>query len=78
MILTALHDLIFAVLGVLVLALPTYTPPAGISLSVLSAANFILPLSELGLLMTAVGAYVVATLTYTLVKRGINWLRGAG
>jgi hypothetical protein len=77
-ILEALYSLVKLLIGALVLLLPTYTPPPGIGLSVLSAANFVLPLSELGLLLGAVGVYASAGLIYTGVMRVFKFIRGAG
>ncbi len=78
MIVQGLYDLLKLILGALLFLLPSYTPPAGVGLSALAAADFILPLSELGLLFGAVGAYVIASLGYMLIVRLVNWIRGAG
>lgn len=78
MIVTGFYNLLKLILGALLFLLPSYTPPPGIGLSALAAADYILPLSELGFLFGAIGAYVVASLGYMLVVRLVNWIRGAG
>lgn len=78
MILSGLFTVLKGLLSYLVVLLPTYSPPPGVGLSALAAADFILPLSELGLLFGALAAYVVASLGYVLIVRVVNWVRGAG
>ncbi len=76
MILKGLHDLLIVLLETLFGMLPTYNVPPGVGLSVLSAANFVLPLSELALLIAAVGAYAVASLSYAMIMRLVAVIRG--
>lgn len=78
MIVEGLVVLLKLVLSALLVLLPSYTPPAGVGLSVLAAADFVLPLSELGLVMGAVIAYSTAGLAYTGVMRIVKFVRGAG
>jgi hypothetical protein len=75
-ILKGLHDFLVALVGILFDLLPAYSVPPGVGLSVLSAANFVLPLSELGLVLTAIGAFAVASLGYALIIRLITVIRG--
>lgn len=78
MIVTGLADLCYLILNFFISPIPNYTPPSGIGLGVLAAANFVLPLSELALVMAAVVAFAVASLGYTAVMRVIKLVRGAG
>jgi polyferredoxin len=75
-IIKGLHDLLVLIVSGLFAAVPSYFVPPGVGLSVLSAANFVLPLSELGLVMTAIGAFAVASLGYALVVRVVTVIRG--
>ena len=68
--------LLNALLSVFLAIFPSYTPPAGLGLSALSAADFLLPLSELGLLFGAMVAYATASLGYMAIIRIIAWIRG--
>jgi hypothetical protein len=75
---TWLADLLLvAILFGINLMLP-YKPPTGVSLAVLKAANFVLPLSEVLAFFGLMGAYVVASLGYMAIVRIVNWVRGAG
>lgn len=78
MIVEWLLALLKALLTALLFFLPSYAPPPGVGLSVLAAADFVLPLSELGLVMGAVVAYSTAGLLYTAVMRIVKLVRGAG
>lgn len=78
MIVDQLYALLVLVLKLLLFALPSYTPPESLGLSVLQAANFVLPLAELGVLAGAAVAYATATLGYTGIMRVVKLLRGAG
>lgn len=69
-------QVILAIARVLLLALPSYTLPEGISLSILAAADFILPLSELLLVFAAGAAFATASLVYTLAMRLLRLLVG--
>ena len=78
MIIEGLFELLKMLLQVLLALLPSYEPPPSLGLSVLAAADFVLPLSELGLVMGGVVAYLTASLAYTGVMRLIKFIRGAG
>lgn len=73
-----LHQLLKLLLQALLIGLPSYTMPEGVSLSLLSAADFVLPLSELALAFGALVAYAVASLSYTLVMRLVKFLVHSG
>lgn len=78
MIVSGLLQLLHVVASVLLVLLPNYTPPPSVGLSALQAADFVLPIAELGLVMGAVVAYATASLGYTLIMRAFKFLRGAG
>lgn len=78
MIIQGLADLAYQIFRIFFFLLPSYSPPAGQGLSILSAANVVLPLSELALIMGAVVAYATASLLYTGIMRMLKFLRGAG
>lgn len=78
MIVTLFLGLLKALLAALLVLLPSYTPPPGVGLSVLAAADFVLPLSELGVVVGGMVAYATASLGYTAVMRIIKFVRGAG
>lgn len=78
MIISGLFQLLIVVLKFFLVALPAYEPPKSLGLSVLAAADFVLPLSELALVMGGVVAYLTASLAYTAVMRVLKLVRGAG
>lgn len=78
MIVGGLATLLYKVLALLLVLLPTYQPPPGVGLAVLSAADFVLPLSELAAVMGAVVAYLTASLLYAGITRVVKFVRGAG
>lgn len=78
MIISGLLQLLYVIAQVLLLLLPTYTPPPSVGLTALQAADFVLPIAELALVMGAVVAYATGSLGYTLIMRVLKFLRGAG
>ena len=78
MIISGLMKLLNALLAVLLVGLPDYEPPQSVGLSVLAAADFVLPLSELGLAFGALVAYATASLIWMGVMKVVNLVRGSG
>lgn len=78
MILEGLFSLFELMVTALFALCPQYTVPQNLGLSVLQAANFVLPISELALAMGALLAYATASLGYTAILRIIKIVRGSG
>lgn len=70
MIQDALTFIVKALLSSLIALMPSYTPPKSVDMSAFAAIAWLIPISEIQVLVAAVVAVVVASLSWVAV----NWL----
>jgi hypothetical protein len=71
-------DWVVAVLSALASILPDFQMPTGTSLTILAAANFVLPIAEIPVIFTVMVSFAVASSAYFLWNWVIKKIRGSG
>ncbi len=74
----AILDWLVGLLIGLASLLPRFDMPTGTSLSVLAAANFVLPIAEIPVVFTVMVAFAIASGIYFLWNWVVKKLRGSG
>jgi hypothetical protein len=78
MVVDALVNIILAIVDIVMAFFVPWTPPDGPALSVLSAANVVLPLDTLANLFGVTLAFSLAALGVWGVMKVVNLVRGSG
>jgi hypothetical protein len=78
MVTDAILDWLVALLSGLANLLPDFQMPTGTSLSILAAANFVLPIAEIPVIFSVMASFALASGLYFLWNWTIKKLRGAG
>ncbi len=78
MVTDAILDWLVTVLSGLASLLPDFPMPTGTSLSILAAANFVLPIAEIPVMFSVMAAFAIASGFYFLWNWVIKKIRGAG
>jgi hypothetical protein len=71
-------DWVVAVLSALASILPDFQMPTGTSLTILAAANFVLPIAEIPVVFSVMVSFAVASSVYFLWNWVIKKIRGSG
>lgn len=78
MLTTALIKFLVALVGVVFSLFPTWAPPSGAGLSAFAAANIVLPLDTISVLMGVTAGFMIAGGTIWVIMKAINLVRGSG